>query len=464
MDLITISCSQPANHILTHLYNNQESHIPYTPTATVKYKNNVFLSQSKLNGRTNYSPRALVYDVRNGYGALSQFEYAQLQTIPTGYEIINTAPKIEKNEYQTALDKGINKPDALDTSNTTFWTDYNKLIFKPWCLNSLQSWELQGDKTVNKFVPDVSFSNFNVGQEEFSKDSEDTTDKFRKLLEQSDFFDGMQLFTELDSAWGGFTNEMLTNIKDEFFNYTSNNKFNIWIWSIVTSNKLDMSQTYTRIKGIVELSKAASLHIPLKSPNFTSNWQNGGAMSIPVNSMWELINSDPAVSSMKELETGLLGNDSNRNIVNNVHMKELKDITMNKLSLYDLDQGNEMQFGFNNNSIYRFSSQTILNEWDKELILEDKSIVYTTKNDILDITKCDTFPDILTSSKVSVHYSVDSSLAYDIKKYIEYVKKTPRLMEPIIGEKEELLQELYDLKKSYSTGPEFEQDSDQDDD
>ena len=99
-EVITLSLSQRANHLVTHLYNNQEAHLPYSKTATVDYDNSVFLSTSKNpNGTVNYSPRSLNYDLTRGYGSLGKYEYHESKANILGqYEVIQTGEKMDKNE------------------------------------------------------------------------------------------------------------------------------------------------------------------------------------------------------------------------------------------------------------------------------------------------------------------------------------------------------------------------------
>lgn len=465
-EVISISCSQLSNHVLTHLYNNQDSHIPYKRDFVVKYENSVFLSQYKENGRTNYSPRALIYDVRNGFGALGKYEYYDLESskhLLDGYEVIRTGEKVGKGSYQQALDKGVSHPGNLNSHNTRYWTDYNKLIYRPSSLNSLDSWELDGEgKVVNKFTPNMQFINYNVGQEQFKEHEDEYVDKFRRLLEESDYFQGIQLFSESDSSWSGFSSGYLSHIKDEFFNYTSNNKFNIWVWDFLKDGKLNYHEQLTRIKSMVEFSKDASLVFPLKPSSIMpmSMWEQSGLMSVAINSLWELMNSK--VSNMKEIESRILADDFNRNIVNSVDIKELNDVLMSKLSLYNLDQ-NEIKIGFNKTTKHIFHNLSIVNDWDRDSITVPDSRFQTTlqsKNDLVDIKKIDSFPShTLPYSKATFNFLVDSSIKYDLDLFIKLLGSS-RPIDNIVGDKEELVQDLHNLKSSYSNGPEFEDDSD----
>lgn len=469
-EAITISCSQLSNHVLTHLYNNQDTHIPYRRDFKVKYNNSVFLSQHKQNGRTNYSPRALIYDVRNGFGALGKYEYYDLeskQTLLDGYEVINTGDRVSKAKYQMALDKGISQPGNLNANNTRYWTDYNKLVYRPISLNSLDSWELNTEgNVVNKFTPNMQFINFNVGQDQFKQNDDDYIDRFRKLLEESDYFQGIQLLSESDNSWSGFSSSYLSYVKDEFFNYTSNNKFNIWVWDFLKDGKLSYFEQLTRIKSMVEFSKDASVVFPLKPSTLIpmSIWEQSGLMSLVINSMWELMNSN--VSNMKEIESKVLGDNFNRNIVNSINIKELKDIQMSKLSLYDMEQ-EDLKLGYNKTSKHTFHMLNIINEWDKNTISTPDSRNQTTfysNNDLLDIKKVDSFPShVLPYDKALFKFSIDSSIKYDLDSHIKLLSSS-RPIDNIVGDKEELIQDLYNLRTSYSSGPEFDDDTDSFDD
>lgn len=484
-EVISVGCSQFSNHVLAHLYNNQESHVPYKKHQTLLYNNEVFMSQTLVNGKKNYHPRALIYDVRNGYGSLNKHEY--YEKAPAGFDssvqVINTDPRVNKNDYQVGLDKGLNKASSLTIENTKYWTDYNKLIFKPMGLNQLDSWELNPEKPnsdiYNRFTPNLKFINYDVGQEEFNKVEEENLDLFRKYLEDCDFFQGIQLFNQSDNAWSGFTNLWLQNIKDEFFNYTSNNKFNIWVWDFFTSDrKLPAMETLARIKGLVEFHKNCSLVIPLAmSPVETSlsNWENAGIPSILINSVWETISSTDRVTTMTEFELTLLGDDYNRNIVNKASLTSLKDISLDQLSIVDSSGKLEcLDLGFNKNKTnYQFSRNHIVHELDKDLydinntindpeLTNSRGKVYYSKNDLLDITKIDTFPQhVFQPKKVFLEFAITNSFKDDIKTFIKVVDRFKNV-DAIVGDKQELLHDLYNLKRLFSNSPEFEDDSDDD--
>lgn len=458
-EVITVGASDIANHVLTHLYNKQESHIPYRKNQQVLYDNRVFLSSSLVNGSTNYHPRALIFDVRNGFGALSKYEFYESTPDLSNFDIINTQEPIVKNEYQIGLDKGENKLDSLSTTNTKYWSDYNKLIYKPSSLHMLDNWEIRDGTITNRNTPTLHFDKFNYGQEEFRNQEDDILDSFRKLLEECDYFQGMQLVTESESGWSGFTNEFLLSVKDQYFNYTSNNKFNIWSYNLFSPQKLNQFQMLTRIKSMVELSKTSSLVIPL-SVDRSSSWHNSAKASLLINSIWELLNTNK--TNMKDFETTLLQDEFNRNIVNMCSFDELKEPSVSLKSL-SIDDSEKIDLGYNKNSQHNFGSNSIVAKRDQSLVKNDHSEIYPTDNSLLNISKIDTFPEPLSMEKAVSHFRVDSSFKSDFRLFINYVTRS-KFSDDILEDKDELLQDLHQLSKDYTYGPEFEdEESDYDD-
>lgn len=270
-EVISLSYGQDSNHIITHLYNAQDAMIPYTADSIVHHDLQVFLSRFKASSSssTSYSPRALIYDLRNGLGSLNKYEYHE--SIPQfDLPTLNEKPP-GKNEYQRKLDQGVADGSLLNTHNTTYWTDYNKLIYNPKSLNTLSNFiQVPNSKGHHYNFDKLKFEFFNNGQEEFKANNNENDDKliedFRYFLEKTDSLQGLQLFSNIDDAWGGFTSEMIVSLIDEHFN--NNNKMNLWIYGILDhSHGNTIRNKVSRIKTLVELTKQLSLIFPLDLNN-----------------------------------------------------------------------------------------------------------------------------------------------------------------------------------------------------
>lgn len=482
-EVINLSLSQKANHILAHLYNNQEAHLPYSKTATVEFDNSVFLSTSKNpNGTVNYSPRSLNYDLIRGYGALGKYEYCELKgNIEGQYEVVQTGVRMDKNEYQKALDKGMNKSNTLNVNNTKYWTDYNKLIYNPRSLNQLNNWEYQpNDFGVNRSFPNLKFDTFNKGKEEYHQYSEDSLENFRNTLEKCDLIQGVNFISEVDSAWGGFTNELLVDLKDEFFNNGINSKYNIWVHGLIDHNlNPKLNQLYSRINTIIELSFNSTLFFPINfNPSSEvltsgydgrSEWHNSSIHAIFLNSIWGLNNQIESTVKMSVIEDELLRGWDKRNIVNEIKIHKIKQATNNfgmvdidRASLYNLvdnikikDKSDSIDLSLSdsNNSKYFAKSYIVPNNDNLVESLNKKEnfpINIYKNNKVNDILSNDTFPNIIEDKSVYTEFSSSNTLKNDLKLYREVIKRSRE--NEVIEDKFELIEKISELIEEYTIG------------
>lgn len=482
-EVISISFSQKANHLVTHLYNNQESHLPYSKNAPVNYDNAVFLSGHKnRNGTVNYAPRNINYDLTRGYGSLNKYEYHEPKANLEGqYQIIETSDRIPKNDYQLALDKGINKSSTLNVGNTKYWTDYNKLIYNPKSLNVLKSWEYnENEFGTNRSFPNLKFDTFNKGREEYHQYSEDNLETFRSSLEKCDLVQGINLVSEIDSAWGGFTSECLVDLKDEFFNNGINNKHNIWVYGLLNHDiHPRLNQLYSRINSIVELASNSTLFFPINlNPNSsllndnydrTSEWHNSSITSTFVNSIWGLNNQVNSPVKMSTIEDELLRGFNKRNIVNEIKIHQI-DQPCNDYGMVDLDQANIEKL-YNNTAIENSpplidlglsspkdsrpfvksyvtpNNEECINSLNKK---ENFPINIYKNDQVNDILRNDTSPNIMKSNSLFTEFSVSNSFKNDLKLYREVIKRSRP--NEVIEDKLELIETINQIIEEYTVG------------
>jgi hypothetical protein len=102
-----------------------------------------------------------------------------------------------------------------------YWSDFSHTYFHPRSIIQLNDYSLS-----STLQP---FENYTSGDELFdSLDKEhDLLDRDLRLwAEESDHMQGVQLFTGVDDAWGGFAARYVERIRDEF------GKGSIWVWGI----------------------------------------------------------------------------------------------------------------------------------------------------------------------------------------------------------------------------------------
>ncbi|QRG40848.1 hypothetical protein FDK38_005340 [Candidozyma auris] len=481
-EVISIAASQSSGHLVTHLYNVQESYIPYSRDAKLTHKNDVYLDPSKVNGKVNYYPRSLNIELSGGYGYLSKYAFQQAEADLSAFQNvkIEQKPRVRKNEYQERLDEGkATDASMLDLENTQYWTDYNRLIYKPSSLLTIDDYK--NPEGFHKHFERLKFNTFNIGSAEYKQYEDQVDDAFRKLLESSDNIQGINIFSELDNAWGGFSSEMLIQLRDEYFNNGVSSKYNIWCYGI-SSPELPKSQTLTRIRSFIELSKSSSLLFPLGldasssllTDSFRNNskWHREAVHAFFVNSIWSLCNRMKDGVSMAEMESHLLRGFDKRNIVNEIKIhenpqKKALDIIDDPRIIEAILRGEPMpsqkpgelslSLMPSASTAKPFFNQYILPA-DEEKELCGKKYV---NSDIQKICHVDSFPNIFTTDNLYTAFGQSTGLKDYLKVYRKIVQRTRFSKDiEIMGDKGELIEDISNLVDEYTQGYDSDEESD----
>lgn len=471
-EVITFSASQSAGHLLTHLYNVQELHIPYSKDTVLSHSNDVFLWPLRVNGRSNYYPRSLNFELDGGYGFLGKYEFHEpkLDISSIGDVSVTQKARVEKNEYQQMLDSGKQTDSSLlNKTNTTYWSDYNKLVYRPSSLLEVENYvHPMGN---HKHFQKLLFKDFNVGEEEFKPLFDEVEDTFRKNLEALDMIQGVNFVSEVDSAWGGFTSEMLVQLKDEYFNNGANSKHNIWTYGLVAQEP----NLLTRIKSFVEFSKNSSLFIPLclnkqnsalLSTDFDPSclWHSAAVQATFVNLIWGLNSQMNLPVRMAEIEAGIVMGFDRRNIVNEIRIEEHKKKgdefgLVSDVNIMDAYMGLSQPEGQNYVSLgiseeaKRIGKKTIISQERTET--DDTQYV----NPYIDeISKVDSTPAVIEKS-VQTSFGQNVALKDLVKQYRKVIERVrlPQHLQ-VIGDKAELIEDLSVLIEEYTLDYEDESD------
>ena len=134
-------------------------------------------------------------------------------------------PEISKHAFQEFLDEESNDP-GLDVGSIRYWSDYNKLFFHPRSIVQLNSSEISGLRP---------FETWQAGEELFDRldrENEIYDNDFRHFVEECDQLQGLQIFTGVDDAWGGFASRYANKLRDDF------EKSSIWTWGAESTSKV----------------------------------------------------------------------------------------------------------------------------------------------------------------------------------------------------------------------------------
>ncbi|KAI5952693.1 DML1 [Candida jiufengensis] len=463
-EILNLSYGQYSNNITTHLYNYQESLIPYTNEQKQQQKNdlNIFLYRSLQQNKTvNYYPRSIIFELRSGLGSLNKYEYSE--SMPNYDMNIINKPSITKNEYQKSLDTGNSNSNLLNVTNTKYWTDFNKLIYDPKSLITTPNYIHNYNQFGSHYnIPNLKYELFENGVEEFKNCETEVDENFRYWLEKCDFLQGLQVGTNLNDSWGGFTNSMIEFVQDEFFN----SKGNFWIYGNFLAKPKTSLSKISEIKTFLECYKNSNLFFPiapnLDSPlielNKDSVWQTSCIPSIFINSIWGLNNSKDDPIKMYEFSSLITKGDESKKIINEIKIVDDGDFNQPiDINSFDIDNFENLEpsinLGISSSQIEvkYYSKNIITNQIDMEI---DETNIFNNPT-ITDILNVDTFPKVLKTRQFHVEFNIHSGIKTYLKDHKKFLQRVRSLN---TDTKEEMIEDISNIISNYSTGFESEDD------
>ncbi|KAF4331662.1 DML1-like protein [Fusarium beomiforme] len=266
-EIISLQLGQLSNYAATHFWNAQESYFTYSTDEKSPVDHNVhWRAGIGADGSETFLPRTVIYDLKGGFGSLRKINAlyeAQAEPDPaelwSGQSMVHKQTPIDLSEYQQSLDAGT-EPAQLTTSNVRYWSDFSRVYFHPRSLVQLYDFELNSTT--------MPFERFSMGTELFSmldKEHELIDRDFRPFAEESDRMQGIQVFTTIDDAWGGYASAYLELLRDEF------PKTTIWTWGL-QNPLLDMPRAKRQLRlaniahSIEQLCTQATTVVPMALP------------------------------------------------------------------------------------------------------------------------------------------------------------------------------------------------------
>ncbi|KAI9167323.1 Protein DML1 [Paramyrothecium foliicola] len=285
-EIVTLQLGQLSNYVATHFWNAQESYFTYAGQDQSPVDHDVHWRQGiGADGSETFLPRTVVYDLKGGFGSLRKTNAlyddgadVKAGSIWSGPSAVHKQDPLAMSAYQQSLDAG-SAPPQLTTSTVRYWSDFSRVYYHPRSLVQLYDFEL--NSTI------MPFERFEMGAELFrSLDREhDIVDRdWRPFVEECDQMQGMQVFTTIDDAWGGFASSYLEALRDEY------PKSCIWVWGLqapfldaardkrqlrLTNTAHSLSRTREQASMVVPLaipedSLPSSLSADIRSPWHTS--------------------------------------------------------------------------------------------------------------------------------------------------------------------------------------------------
>ncbi|KAG5983095.1 hypothetical protein E4U55_000851 [Claviceps digitariae] len=273
-EILTLQLGNLSNYAATHFWNAQESYFTYDELEEPAVDHNVhWRAGVGADGSETFLPRTVIYDLKGGFGSLrkvnplydaSSNSAAAAASLWSGEPAIHKQQPLEPSAYQQSLDAGT-EPARLTTSHVRYWSDYSRTYFHPKSAVQLYDFELH-----SSIRP---FESFSMGTELFSSldKEQDIVDRdWRPFVEECDLMQGMQVFTSLDDAWGGFASSYLEQLRDEY------PKSCIWVWGAQSPmTHVPREKRQLRMANVAQSLyqgySQASILVPLALPNEASS-------------------------------------------------------------------------------------------------------------------------------------------------------------------------------------------------
>ncbi|KAI9338876.1 tubulin domain-containing protein [Pilaira anomala] len=277
-EILTIQLGSIANHVGTHFWNSQEEYFNYGGSTEELDHNVLYRSGETSSGVTTYTPRALIYDLKGGFGSMQKYNRLfnteddhQQVTWEQGVNRIDRS--VPKSQYQHELDRMETENDPnvnLDIiqqldSSVNNWSDYNRIYYHPRSINPIVTHQMD-----NEITP---FDNYTIGRQAYTENEREVDifeDNFRFFVEECDNLQGFQIFSDVDDAFGGFTESLLDNIRDEYL------KTPIMTYGLSDSHAEYRTDRHkqkiilNRAFGMTRLAELSSIYIPIYTPTMTA--------------------------------------------------------------------------------------------------------------------------------------------------------------------------------------------------
>ncbi|KAF2120000.1 tubulin domain-containing protein [Lophiotrema nucula] len=297
-----------------------ESYFTYPPEPESPVNHDILFRPGVApDGTDTFTPRALIYDLKGAFGGMKKvnalYEPEEDANV-TGSSVWSSKPIIQRvqpippSPYQAHLDAGLDPP-PLSTSTVRYWSDYSRVFYHPKSLIQLSEFEVN-----DTLMP---FEKWEVGSELFDKleRESDLVDRdLRPFIEECDGIQGIQIFTGVDDAWGGWASGWVERLRDEY------GKMSIWTWGVGDQGANTSVPREKRLQQIVNSSRSlqalaehSSVYIPMSnipaklSPyltlDYTSPWHVGALQAVAVESMTissRLRSLDTTRGSLQNLE------------------------------------------------------------------------------------------------------------------------------------------------------------------
>ncbi|KAL2124364.1 hypothetical protein VTJ04DRAFT_729 [Mycothermus thermophilus] len=299
-EILTVQLGQQANYLATHFWNTQESYFTYSdePESVVDHDIH-FRPGLAPDGTETFMPRTLIYDLKTSFGTLRKInalydvtdETHPPQALWNGTPVVHhSSQPLDPSPYIASLDAGLTPP-RLTPAQVRFFSDYSRVFYHPRSVIQVPELGLVLSKASSPSAAAASSSpaavttspgpldRFSAGEELFAALDRDENHggggelldrDLRPFAEEADHMQGIQVFTGMDDAWGGFAARYVERMRDEF-----GTKTEVWVWGLhhgsgsrgLVSRETRLLRLTNKARALTEFYKHASIVVPLAVPD-----------------------------------------------------------------------------------------------------------------------------------------------------------------------------------------------------
>ncbi|CAN9095106.1 unnamed protein product [Alternaria alternata] len=343
-EVVTLQFGKQSNYLGTHFWNTQESYFTYPPETESPVNHDVLFRPGVApDGSDTFTPRTLIYDLKGAFGSMRKinalYEAEDDRSIldqngvwPSKPIVQRADETIPQSAYQEHLDAGLDPP-PLSASSVRYWSDYSRVYYHPKSIVQLSEFDVN-----DKLMP---FESWDVGMELFEKLERevDLVDRdLRPFVEECDGIQGLQIFTGVDDAWGGWTSGWLERLRDEY------GKLSIWTWGLgdhgantTTPREKRLQQITNSARSLHVLGEQSSVYVPMSN----SPAKLPGYLSVDTTSPWHIaalqVVGLESMTISSRLRASLGGRGTLQDLENTINSTGKRRIAKLEMSLADPD-------------------------------------------------------------------------------------------------------------------------------
>ncbi|KAF9921438.1 mtDNA inheritance, partitioning of the mitochondrial organelle [Linnemannia zychae] len=285
-EIVTLQFGHFSNFVGTHFWNTQEAHFNYQQLGEEEESAPELVNHDCLyrvgmtsKGVETYTPRALIYDLKGGFGSINKYKLYEAptqdqyqQNYDHSWDPSKTVTFQEQEYSKSAYQKHLEDEEAglaaeededkVELKVVKTWSDYNRVYFHPKSMVTISGYQIDSD-----LMPFDVFSYGRAAYVETEKEKETYDENFRLFTEECDQLQGFQVMADVLDGWGGYAVSYLERIRED---YPKTTIFTYGLSDDKMGKNSNMRErqitTVNEALAMTNLSQLSSIYVPIRAP------------------------------------------------------------------------------------------------------------------------------------------------------------------------------------------------------